>query len=293
MIGASERGDGMGLQLACCDASFPMLSHKASLMVIVDLGFPAVDLCLWSGHAKHITPEAVAANPRETAEETLRNLRETPLAISDVFPILHSSDWSILAVNHPNREERNEARRCFQRILEYSIRVGSPGITVLPGVPWPGEDSETSLARSAEELQWRAEMAEREGLQLSVEPHYQSILPTPRMASLLLEQVPNLMITLDYSHFVYQRIPEVEGDILIPRTRHVQARQAAPGLVQATSKDGVIDFPRIIRLLEETGRDIYFSTEYCWDEWMNTNRVDCISETALLADIFLRATKLD
>jgi hypothetical protein len=37
--------------------------------------------------------------------------------------------------------------------------------------------------------------------------------------------------------------------------------------------------------LSERGYPGYLGLEYQWDEWMDFNRVDCISETAELRDV--------
>ncbi len=145
---------------------------------------------------------------------------------------------------------------------------------------------EAALDRSADELVWRAERAAAADLALSVEPHYQSIVPTPPDVLRLMERAPGVNLTLDYAHFVCQGIDEREIDALIPHTRHIHGRQGAPGLMQVSANDGTINFPRIIRAFEATSFDGYFSLEYQWDDWMDCKNVDCISETVLLRDLF-------
>ena len=171
----------------------------------------------------------------------------------------------------------------FDSTLAFAAEIDSPGITIIPGLPF----DEAALDRSAEELVWRAERAAACGLALSFEPHYESIVPTPSDVLRLMDRAPGVMLTLDYAHFVFQGIDEREVDVLIPHTRHIHGRQGAPGLMQASVADGTIDFARIIRAFEAAGFTGYFSLEYQWDDWMHCKNVDCISETVLLRDLFL------
>ena len=272
------------MRLSCGDSTFPKLTHPTALEVIADLAIPAVDLCIFHG-SSHLAPDTVLTDPVGMAAEVKSHLRSVGLTVADVFAIL-GPDFETRAVNHPDATERAESRRWFEGILDFARAVQTPGITITPGIPWPNETAEKSMWRSADELNWRSEQAASWGLELSVEPHYQSIVETPEATLRLLDLAPSLTLTLDYAHYVCQGVPEQEVDILLPRTRHLHARQGAIGKMQATHVDGIIDFPRIITALEQLGYAGYFSLEYQWDAWMDCKHADCISETALLRDVF-------
>jgi len=274
----------MTFDLSCTDATFPRLSERGALQVIADLGIPFVDICVFGGYELHFAPEEVVSEPAASARKAKQLVESVGLRVADVFC---ASDFAATAVNHPDAGFRARLRDDFQSIVEFAISVNATGITLLPGVPWPDEDERVSRARAAEELQWRAELAKGATLKLSIEPHYESIVPTPQTALELLEHAPDLMITLDYAHFVYQGIPEREVDVLISRTRHIQARQGAPGLMQARQEEGVIDFARIIRAFAAAGYDGFFSLEYTWEPWLDMKNVDTIAESAYLRDLFL------
>jgi sugar phosphate isomerase/epimerase len=123
-------------RIACADSSFPRLSHAAALAVIGDLGIIAVDVCVFAGY-EHTTPAAVDADPVAVAESVAGRLAAEGLVASDVFAIL-AEDFETLAVNHPDAAVREESRRQFDRVLEFAVRLGAPGLTILPGAPWPG-----------------------------------------------------------------------------------------------------------------------------------------------------------
>jgi sugar phosphate isomerase/epimerase len=196
--------------------------------------------------------------------------------------------FEVLAINHPDRSVRTESRDIFRHLLEFTLRVDGGGITILPGVPWEGESREDAFQRAADELAWRVRLAAPLGLRVSIEPHWESIAESVEATLELVRAVPGLSLTLDYTHFVFQGIPEREVDALIPYAQHFHGRQGAPGKMQATSQEGTIDYERIIRRLESDGYRGFFSLEYFWDDWADSKKVDCISETALLRDLFRR-----
>jgi len=271
-------------RLSCADSSFPRLSHEAALGVIRDLEIPAVDVCVFVG-SQHNPPEVVSADPEKAAEAVTERLGRAELDVADVFAI-----WGFeeLAVNHPDPQVRAESLRQFQRVLEFARLIGSPGLTLLPGMPFDGVELDESLSLSAAQLQRRAELAGDAGLLLSIEPHYGSIVETPALTLELLDRAPDLWLALDHSHFVYQGIAQDDVDVLFPRSRHVHLRQAAEGAMQTPTNEGAIDFVRLRDRLEARGYEGYLALEFQWEEWMDCRRVDCISETAELRDL-LRA----
>ena len=275
------------MRLSCTDSTFPKLSHRAALSVIADLGIPCVDLCVFGVDGHHfIRPEAVVSDSVEAALDARRRVEDAGLVVCDVFVVL-GGDFAALAVNHPDEAQRRESRQQCLRMFEFAAAAGAPGVTLLPGIAWPGEDPNVSRHRAADELQWRATRAATHGLQLSIEAHVESIVETPDQVLELLASAPGVRLTLDPGHFVYQGFTDSDVDVLIPFARHVQARQAAPGLLQTRLDDGTIDFVRFLHKLEAAGYSGCFGLEYQWDDWLECNRVDCIAETACLRDLVL------
>jgi hydroxypyruvate isomerase len=103
----------------------------------------------------------------------------------------------------------------------------------------------------------------------------------------LLALCPGLSLSLDLSHFAYHGLDQAAADPLLGRTAHVHLRQAAPGVMQARAHDGSLDFRKLIAQLDARGYDGYYTIEYQCEEWLDCNRVDCISETAALRDVLL------
>jgi len=274
------------IRLSCADSAFPKLSHDGSLAVIADLGFEAVDICSFTGY-RHTPPEDVIADPARAAAVVTERLERFGLAVADMFVILGES-FEAEAPNHPDAAVRARALEHFERFVEFSRRIGAPGITVLPGVAFEDVPVERSMDLAAEGLNARAALAGEAGLRLAFEPHYGSIAQTPAAALELIERTPDVGFALDYSHFVYQGIEPAEVDALLPRTHHLHVRQAAPGDMQTRTREGTIDFVAVRDALLALGYDGYFALEYQWEDgWLDFSRVDCIAETAESRDLLL------
>lgn len=266
-------------RLSCAHSTFPKLSFDGALAVIRDLGIPAVDVCVFTGY-DHISPDDMLEDPGRTADWVKERLE---LAVADVFVILGSS-FEELAPNHPDPAVRARSLECFERSVEFARRLAAPGLTILPGMPF----DEGSLALAATELNRRAEIAGAAGLRLAFEPHHGSVVATPELTLELLERTPAVGLALDYSHFVFQGIPQEEIDLLLPHAHHVHVRQAAPETIQTRTHEGTIDFVRIRDRLLADGYTGYFALEYQWEDgWLDFTRVDCIAETADTRDLLL------
>jgi sugar phosphate isomerase/epimerase len=199
-----------------------------------------------------------------------------------VFGIFGTS-FEELALDHPDAAVRAESRRRFDALVAFARELGAPGVTILPGVAFDDD----ALDRAAAELPERVAAAGDAGLELRVEPHVGSIAETPAQALCLVELVPGLRLTYDESHFAYQGYGQDETAALLPHAGHVHLRQAAPGVMQARTREGSIDFRRHVADLDAAGYRGFLGLEYQWDEWLECTRVDCLSETAELRDLLL------
>lgn len=265
------------------DAAFPRLSHSVALAVIHDLGIPAVDICVYSEGA-HTSAGNVLADPVGTADVVLRRCEAAGLEVADVFLILGLEE---LAINHPDADVRAESFRWFEQAVRFVVRLSAPGITVLPGTTFEGVDPSDGLSLAASELQRRAVVAGESGLRVSCEAHVGSIVESPALTLELLERAPDVWLTLDHSHFIFQGIEQNDATALIPRSRHLQLRQSAPGMMQARAGEGALDLDRLRAQLDAGGYAGFVSIEYLHDEWLDCTRLDCVSETAALRELLL------
>ena len=270
------------MRLACADDTFRLLEHDRILELIRLLELDGVDLCVMEQRSS-LPLDGIREDVAGWAERVNAAVDRSSLAVADVF-VIPWTDFRTLAPNHPDDAERARSTALFGDVLEFAARVGSPGMTILPGVDWEHEAAADSLARAADELRRRVEAADARGLRLSIEPHLGSVAPSPERALDLLELTPGLGLTLDYSHFVYQGIPEAEVEQLAPFARHCHLRGARRGRMQAALRENAIDFERMLDVLEAAGYDGFLGLEYVWLDWEHCNECDNLSETLLLRD---------
>jgi sugar phosphate isomerase/epimerase len=196
------------------------------------------------------------------------------------------------ALNTRDPLEQAANTRAFAAFVQLCQAADIPGMTLLPGLAWPDLAPADSIDLSSAALRQYVEMATDAGLRLGIEAHLESVVEDPRLALQLLEQVPGLTLTMDYAHFVAGGYPIEDAHALLPFTGHVQARQGAPGKLQAARDEGTIDFGDVMRRLQAQNYAGFLAVEYVWQEWRDNNRVDVVSETVLLRDA-LQAALLD
>lgn len=277
----------MGFQYACADFTFPLLPHDKVIALIALLGFDGIDIGLFENRS-HLQPSGVLYEPEKNGRIIGQKTADAGIRVADVF-LQCDVDFAPKAVNHPDQKIREETRDCFLKMIDYALAAGSKHITCLPGVHYPEESFETSYGRAAEELAWRIEEAEKSGLIFGVEPHLGSIADTPAKALNLVQSLDGLTLTLDYTHFTKIGIPDGEIEPLIPYASHFHARGARRGELQTVRSENTIDYPRIVRALQESNYAGFIGIEYIWMDWEGCNRNDNVSESIMLMDLMKKA----
>lgn len=275
----------MSFPLACADFTFPLLSHEHALDMIAMLGFDGVDIGLFEGRS-HLQPSHEFENAT-AAENLRRKVHDRGLKVADVFLQL-DPDFHTFAVNHPDSTRRAMARDWFKHALEYANRCECPHVTTLPGVLFDGELPTDSYRRCQDELAWRVAESKAAGIVLGVEAHVGSIAPAPRQALELVASVADLTLTLDYTHFTRDGVPDVEIEPLLANASHFHVRGARKGRLQCSFQDNVIDYGRVVDVMRSSGYAGYVGIEYVWIDWEHCNEVDNVSETILFRD-FIRS----
>ena len=275
------------MQLSCGDHSFPVLPHEQTVELVKMLGFDAFDLAVM-GNRSHVRPEVIRDDIPAWAGRLEERIRGRGLEIADVFCIPWT-DFAVMAPNNPDAAERERGTALFRDMLELTVRLGAPGLTMVPGLDFPHESHDESLARAAEELGRRAAEAREAGVRFSIEPHVGSVCGTPEDVARLVELAPGLELTLDYTHYVSQGFADADVEPLVAHARHFHARGGAPGRVQCALKDSTIDYGRAVDALREAGYDGALAVEYVWIDWERCNECDNVSETIILRDRLLDA----
>ncbi len=275
------------MELSCTSFSFPLLSFAEAAQAIRLIGIPKLDVGAHEGGC-HVQPSEIEANPSGVAETIRRAVEEAGLRVSDFFPTF-GHGFRDRPVNTPDAAERAANERRFRAIVAVCQRLGAGGITLLPGVIWDDLGPDRSFELAVAGLRRLVPIAHDAGLRLSVECHLESVAEPPAKALALIEAVPGLKLTLDYSHFVANGYAPEEVHPLVPHAGHVHARQARNGALQEGRRRGTLDFDDIVRRLKAAGYAGDICVEYTWQEWRGCDNVDVVSESILLRDQLRRA----
>jgi sugar phosphate isomerase/epimerase len=274
------------LELTCTSFSFPLLSFEKSLQLISLLEIPKFDVGAHEG-ASHVQPSEVEADPDRVADRIRRAAQAAGLRASDFFPTF-GHGFRDRPVNAPDAGTRADNARRFRALVRCAGAIGASGVTLLPGVVWDVLGHERSFDLSVASLSELLPIAHDAGLRLSVEAHLESVAESPELAERLVDAVPGLTLTLDYSHFVAGGHPVASVHRLLRHAGHFHARQAGPGRLQASVKDGALPFEEIVARLRAAGFQGDLCVEYTWQEWRDCWHQDVVSESVVLRDLLRR-----
>lgn len=276
------------IRIGCGDHCFPWpVSSDEAIARIGELGFDTVDLIFWGG-TRFRGPDDVRSDIPGHARRIRALVGDAGLAVGDVF-VVPSSGFEVRACNHPDPDEVRRGREEFRDMLQFAQQVGSPGITVLPGVDFDGIDHADSVDCAAAELAERVREAAACGLALSVEPHLTSCFEDPRDVRWLLDAVPGLTLALDYSHLIHVGVSQDELDALLPFARCVHARGARPGHLLTSLERSVIDFDRMVHRLIELGYTGHITCEYVELPANHEDACDPVAANLAMREVIRRA----
>ncbi|MXY47968.1 MAG: sugar phosphate isomerase/epimerase [Gemmatimonadetes bacterium] len=273
------------MRLTVSNHSFEYLDLEGTLALARAIGFKGVDIAGFHDRGRcSLEPDEVGADPLGHANRLNRMLAKYELEAVDFFPQFGAS-LEERSFNAPDPAVRKRNRTSFEGIIRFCEAVGIPGFTISPGTHHPGRSFEENLDTAVEAMNDLTDLASERDITVRFEPHVQSVVDTPERALALLERAPEATVTLDYSHFVMQYIPEDRIHPLLARTDHFHIRAARPGKLQSRLDENTIDFVDIARRLEALDYRGCLSIEFVYMTWFDCNRVDCLTETIFTKDL--------
>lgn len=275
----------MNHRLACADFTFPLLPHDKVLQLIALLDLQGVDIGLFENRS-HLWPSREFVHVEQSAHQLKQKLDDLGLQAADIF-LQMDPTFEPYALNQPDAGRRAQARDCFLQTLAYANACGAKHVTALPGVHFADETWECSFARAVEELAWRVAQAQRQNIVFGVEAHVGSIVADPTRAEHLIQRVPGLTLTLDYTHFTRLGTPDGQIEPLINYASHFHIRGARTGRLQERFAHNTIDYRRVCDRIKASGYAGWLGIEYIWMDWEHCNECDNVAETILFRD-FLR-----
>ncbi|MBN2304304.1 MAG: sugar phosphate isomerase/epimerase [Anaerolineae bacterium] len=278
-IQTESRNSMQTMQIACHAWAYNNLPLEEAVGTIARLGFRYVDL----GSGPHLDINRAAAYPEAEASNIRQLLERFNLTLTDIYLMLPFT-------NAPDPARREAQLTLFERLVPFAVALGTPGITVSPGIIHK-DGQEHSLARAVPALLRMLQAAEDSDLRISFEPHMDSATQTPEQALLLLEAVPGLSVTLDFAHFLYQGIVSREIEPLLEHVAHVQIRQAKRGSLQTSHSEGTMNIPQLLQDLHNAGYRGALTVEYMTTfGWHGMKQVSIGQETVRTRDA-LRAAR--
>lgn len=263
------------MKLSITSWSFPACTLGEAAGIARALGIPALDLGYFYRSA--VDKTAILTDP-EGAAEWVRSL---PVAVPSFY---HLFGGSVADRNLADPASREANRRDFAQVARFCRSAQIPTIFVLPGVVNPGQSRDDAMQASSSALGELVELANGEGVTLTIEPHVHSLLQSPAQTRELLDRTPGLKLTLDHAHFVCMGYRQEEIDVLVPDAAHIHLRQARPGALQAKFHEGTIDFHALIGLLARLDYRGALAIEYVHQGYMNTLFDDVLTETVTMRD---------
>lgn len=265
------------MEFACHTWAFNHVSLTDALGTIARMGFRYVDL----GSGPHLNTDQIAKDPRGAAAAIKADLDLFNLKLSDVYLMLPR-------ISLADEEQRRHDIDLFKSLLPFVVALGAPGVTLSPGLVHPADDAD-AFTRTAAALREMVEAAKiatpATHLQVSFEPHLDSMAQKPEIALKLVEAVDDLTLTLDWAQWVCQDVFHDEIVKLIPHARHVQIRQAARAQLQTPFDQGHIDVKRVVTALQEANYSGVVCVEYMRTfGWHGMLEVDTLVECVRMRD---------
>jgi sugar phosphate isomerase/epimerase len=214
-----------------CFARHPL---ERALRIIGELEFSKLDVAIHE-YGAHLKPSEVAADVNLAAQQIRIGPSLTPGAFSVEIAATQAEEYQ--------RQLRAVCR--LARLSTVSI------ITIPASASGAGVDAEVKR------LTPLAQLAQAEGIVLTVATRIGTLTEDPATAVQLCERVPGLGLTLDPSHFIAGPCQGAAFDQVYPFVRHVHLRDTGrgPDQFQVRVGQGEVEYGKIVSHLTRVGYD--------------------------------------
>jgi sugar phosphate isomerase/epimerase len=218
--------------VACSTLCFSKEPLESALRHIAELEFNKIDLAIVE-ESPHLRPSEVAAD----LDTALHRIKYGP-----------SLTPSALDLDFGSVDDKTLRRR-----FEAMCRLAKPLTVAVLTIPAAPIDS--PFDDEVHRLSELSEIAQREGLVLTVETHSQTLTASPSTAVALCKAVPGLGLTLDPSHYINGPNQGASFDEVYPFVQSVHFRDTGRklGEFQVRVGQGEIEYGRVVGQLERHG----------------------------------------
>jgi sugar phosphate isomerase/epimerase len=214
--------------VACSTLCFARYPLERALRVIGELEFNKVDVAIHE-QGPHLRPSEVAADVARAAHRIRIGPSLAPAAFS---------------VEIANTDAAEYARQL--RSICHLARLTAVAVLTIPAAP-----ANMGLEAEVRRLTALVQLAEAEGVILTVATRAGTVTETPDAAVELCTRVPGLGLTLDPSHYIAGPNQGKNYDQVFPFVRHIHLRDTGrgPGQFQVRVGQGEVEYGRIISQL--------------------------------------------
>jgi sugar phosphate isomerase/epimerase len=214
--------------VACSTLCFARHSLEDTLRILAELRFNKFDVAIHE-NGRQLKPSEVAADVTAAAGRLRFGPGLTPAAFS-------------VEIDAKNEDD-------YQRQFKAVCRLAR--ISTVPLITIPGAPTGTALDTEVQRLTRLVNLADKEGVLLTVPTHIGMLTEEPDAAVTLCERVPNLGLTLDPSHYIAGPHKGGNYDQVFPYVRHVYLRDTGrgPNQFQVRVGQGEVEYGRIIAQL--------------------------------------------
>ena len=213
------------MYIASSTLCFGKYTFDRALRTISELRFQKVDLAIHED-GPHLKPSEIAADVNRYA----LMLRTTGMS----FAAMHVEIGPVES-------------DCYKERLRACCRLSR--LLTAPVVAIQAAPVGSDLDEEAKRLTRLCQIAESEGVILTVETNCETVTADPKGAIELCRRVPGLGVTLDPSHYHVGPHPTAEYDDLYPYVRHVRLRDTNREKLQVRVGQGQLEYAKIISLL--------------------------------------------
>ncbi len=243
------------MPVACSTSVRCNESLDAALSSIQSIGVEQVDILTIDGWV-HLHPSALVTDFEATAralDALLHHYGLKPLALNTgTAPQLH--DRSAEA----NRRRSAQTAALIQLMQRYNIRIAA----VQPRNHDPARPYREVLRDCVATLREQTAAGRAEGITFALELHVNSPFETVEQAHMLLNEMPELALVYDPSHFIMQGIDLHETTWLLKHARLIHLRDVERGKMQVPFGTGAVDWDWLLGAISDSGYSGDFSIEY-------------------------------
>jgi sugar phosphate isomerase/epimerase len=218
--------------VAASTLCFADLPFDAALQRLVDLEYSAVEIAIHETGG-HLKPSEVEADPERAFQICRHTHRLSTIAYS-------------IEVEEPNEADyyRRFAACCklakAMKVVTVVIRAAELG---------------TPFNAEVERLTEVVGLASKEGVRIGLLTEVGRMTEDPDTAVVLCDNVKGLSVTLDPSHFIYQRERATGFEQLLKYVCHVRLRDTKKDALQVRIGQGDVEYGRLITQLNKYGYD--------------------------------------